>query len=43
VFCGFVQLKYRTPAIVRDATTAYCTTPASYYYHQTEVELTLNG
>ena len=43
IYCGFIQLKIRVPAVVTNSTQAYCMAPASYYWHQTYVDLTLNG
>jgi hypothetical protein len=42
-FCGFTELKVRVPAIVTNSTRATCVAPASYYWRETRVEITLNG
>ena len=42
-FCAFIDLKIRVPAIVTNSTRAICISPPSYYWHQSRVELTLNG
>jgi hypothetical protein len=33
VYCAFLELKRRVPAIVYNATRAECVAPASYYFH----------
>lgn len=33
VYCGFIDLKVRMPAIVYNSTRAECVTPPSYYWH----------
>ena len=42
-FCAFLDLKVRVPAIVTNSTRAICVSPPSYYWHQSRVEITLNG
>jgi hypothetical protein len=43
VYCGFIELKVRVPATVYNSTKATCVAPPSYYFKQTQVELTLNS
>lgn len=43
VFCGFIELKVRVPATVYNSTKATCVAPPSYYFKQSQVELTLNS
>ena len=42
-FCAFLDLKVRTQAIVTNSTRAECIAPPSYYWHQSRLEITLNG
>lgn len=42
-FCAFLDLKTRSPFVVTNSTRGECKAPASFYWHQSRVEITLNG
>ena len=42
-FCAFLDLKTRVPFVVTNSTRGECIAPPSFYWHQSRVEITLNG